>query len=416
MKTPHAKKSVIIIALIFSIITLINTAFAVEIQAKEIYVYFDSVHVCINGNMVEMNTLSYNGTVYLEARRFSENLVVDVSWNYYEQRVDIKNTPVLPERKTGEKIELEPKKLEAKDIWVEFGVTVYFNEEPINCVDATGAQAPPFIWNGVTYLPVRSIVDTMGYSIGWDETTRTVFVGEVLDPMPVLKPVPVEESLVETIVYGNSEMGRELIAYRIKGLGANDKTVFMVYTQHGFEDSHWRSGESLRVSAMEVKNHFEMHPEDLADFQLILVPVANPDGLYDGVNNYYADKDGAFGRCTSTGVDMNRDWRDARFWAVETRALRDLVVSYKDTTHMLVDFHGYLNGFYGDPLIGAEFAKEFGFNDRTYIGYAASSGYLMGYAKESIGIPHCALIEYKDIWSVDTAKTVKAMKALFEKI
>jgi len=393
-----------------------GTAFADALQTEEIFVYFDTVYVCVNGNMMEINTLSYNDTTYGEVRRFGENLGVEVLWDGDEKRAVLNSVPVLPAYKGGEMIELSPKVLEGKRILASFGVDVYFDGEPVDCVNASGGAAPPFILDGITYLPFRAIVESFGYSVNWDSATRTMFIGELPDPMPILKAEASAEPIAETIVYGYSEMGRELVAYRIQGRGNNSKTVFMIYTQHGFEDNNWRSGEHLRASAMRIKEHFELYPEGLLDYQLVIVPVANPDGLYDGINNLYSDKKGAFGRCTFTGVDMNRDWKVGRFKAPETRALHDLIVSYLDSACMLIDFHGYYNQVYGDTAIGNEFRYEFGFKDMYARGYSAGSGYLIGYAKESFGIPHCSLIEFKDGGSVDSDKTLAVMKKLFTMI
>ena len=41
------------------------------------------------------------------------------------------------------------------------------------------ASAEPFIYNGVTYLPVRAVGETLGKEVSWDSSTNTIYLGDV---------------------------------------------------------------------------------------------------------------------------------------------------------------------------------------------------------------------------------------------
>ena len=218
------------------------------------------------------------------------------------------------------------------------------------------------------------------------------------------------------VVFGKSVMGRDLYAYQIDGKGRNDKLAFAIFTQHGWEDDFPRDGQALVDCAERLAIYYRDNPEQLHDFRLIIIPLLNPDGLIDGVNAERDDGKEPFGRCTAAGVDLNRDWGAGRFKAIESRSLLNYINSFTEEKIMLLDFHGYLDGYYGSPVIGAEFATQFDMEDRISLGYFAKFGYLMGYASETLGIPHVALIEFKDAWSADSVKTSEALNRLFKKL
>jgi len=44
--------------------------------------------------------------------------------------------------------------------------------------DATGKVVEPFILDGTTYLPVRAVANALGKEVSWDNTTKTVYLGE----------------------------------------------------------------------------------------------------------------------------------------------------------------------------------------------------------------------------------------------
>ena len=44
--------------------------------------------------------------------------------------------------------------------------------------DADGSDLYPIIYNDRTYLPVRAVAEALGIKVNWDESTRTVILGE----------------------------------------------------------------------------------------------------------------------------------------------------------------------------------------------------------------------------------------------
>lgn len=171
----------------------------------------------------------------------------------------------------------------------------------------------------------------------------------------------------QRMVYGYSELGRELVCYRI-GDDQAARSMLMIFGVHGFEDSFSQDAIVLHVIADEITIHYAAQPDLLQDFCLYIIPTANPDGLIDGVS-----QDG-FGRCNANGLDINRDfpvnWRkrtesrnrtgDAPFSTAEARAIRDLVEQVAPT--YAIDVHGWINAAYGDGRMARVFAKPFGFS------------------------------------------------------
>lgn len=182
----------------------------------------------------------------------------------------------------------------------------------------------------------------------------------------------------EAIIYGQSELGRDLVCYRVGDADAA-QSLLIVFGLHGFEDSYDHDGEVLRLIAESVLSHYAAEPGALGGFSLYVVPSANPDGLIDGVT-----KDG-FGRCNANGLDVNRDfpvgWQkrtgarnctgDAPFSTAEARAIRDLTLAIAPT--YAIDVHGWIHASYGSGKMAKTFAKPFGFTVKQ----ASSGGMLM---------------------------------------
>ncbi len=147
--------------------------------------------------------------------------------------------------------------------------------------------------------------------------------------------------------YGVSCLGRDLVCLCLTA-GEWERTVLLNFEIHGFEDAYDRDGQLLVDLAESVAEHFSAQPELLSGCRLLLIPSANPDGLAEGTTNQ------GFGRCNAQGIDLNRDfdashvvYTDSRnatpapFSAVESRAMRDLVLSC--SPDVVMDMHGWEN-------------------------------------------------------------------------
>lgn len=175
-----------------------------------------------------------------------------------------------------------------------------------------------------------------------------------------------ESGCCRELVFGHSELGRELVCHVIGDEDA-EQSLLMIFGVHGFEDSFDHDGEVLKMIAEQVIQHYTDNADELGNFCLYVVPSANPDGMIDGTS-----KDG-FGRCNANGLDVNRDfpvgWRmrtEARnktgkepFSTAEARAIRDLVEQIHPTYAM--DIHGWISASYGDGRMAKTFARTFGF-------------------------------------------------------
>lgn len=168
---------------------------------------------------------------------------------------------------------------------------------------------------------------------------------------------------VTEIVYGQSEMGRDLVCTIIEPEHF-DRTVLANFAIHGFEDDYDHDGQELVDTAELVIDHFR-DAEDMHACRLMIVSCANPDGLINGTTN------NGFGRCNANGVDLNRDFDAAHvamtnarnytlypFSASESRALRDLVNTYHPS--IVLDCHGWLNYTIGDSELAKVFYEEMG--------------------------------------------------------
>lgn len=55
-------------------------------------------------------------------------------------------------------------------------IKLNINGMQITPKDVTGRVVEPFTYQGTTYLPVRAVGEAVGYTVSWDQTTKTVFM------------------------------------------------------------------------------------------------------------------------------------------------------------------------------------------------------------------------------------------------
>ena len=175
----------------------------------------------------------------------------------------------------------------------------------------------------------------------------------------------------EAFVFGQSEMGRDLVCVQLGDKGA-EQAMLMTFAVHGFEDAYDHDGELLVQIADGLIAYYQAHPDSLNGHALYIVPCVNPDGLADGTT-----KDG-FGRANASGVDINRDfpaewkrYKNARnrtgeepFASAEARALRDLTEMIQPAWG--VDVHGWIECVYGTRELAQPFMDAFGVDHAKY--------------------------------------------------
>lgn len=216
-----------------------------------------------------------------------------------------------------------------------------------------------------------------------------------------------------SFVYGQSENGRDLTCYQICG-SSFQRTVLLNFAIHGYEDEYDADGQVLVDLANALIGHYAAS-DDMKECRLLIVPCANPDGLYDGNTN------NGFGRCNAKGVDLNRDfdanykaYSSARnytpyaFSAAESRALRDLCLEYDPD--VVIDFHGWLDETIGDSELAEVFYQEMGLTH--YVGFTSTNcaGYFSNWAHQNgaLGL----LVEFTASNAVDKSGLLAAVDRL----
>lgn len=63
--------------------------------------------------------------------------------------------------------------------------SIVIDGESLQCSDVNGVPIEPFVFEGTTYAPVRAVAEAFDITVGWDQETKTVFLGKK-DGSPVL--------------------------------------------------------------------------------------------------------------------------------------------------------------------------------------------------------------------------------------
>lgn len=311
----------------------------------------------------------------------------------------------------------------------------------------------PFLSDtGTLLIPIAAVAGYFNDQVIWNEDNQALVIcdgdREIGDLAPWLigliwekdsRSLSEKSVHVETGVYGQSGKGRNLTYTSIYQADFT-KTIVLVFEQHGFEDEYDRDGQVLVDTANGLIEKLTQGAVDLGGCRLVIVSSANPDGLAEGYTN------NGPGRCTIVGtVDMNRDWptsnyipnSTARYYSMsplscnETLNLKNLIIAMDPT--VLIDFHGWLNGTYGDSQLADIFYSEMSLplktlfsqsqgleaNNTTYltadeivesyaVGLIGFSGYLAGWGKEQ-GY-RSALVEFASPNQADVNKLTNAIE------
>lgn len=267
-----------------------------------------------------------------------------------------------------------------------------------------------------------------GAVLAWKKFKVTV--PELQSQQPVNQSItePTErpsEPVFAKQVYGYSGEQRELELYRISSSSNPDKKLLCVFALHGFEDAFYRDGRLLTDTAHYLTAYFKEHSQELHDYELLVVPAANPDGATLGITC------NGPGRCQmSLGIDMNMDFDylfkprsnprnltgSRPFASPEARALRDLVLTEKPD--IVIDFHGWVNSADGDRQIAAIFNRLMGLSLNSNAG-SIKAGYFSGWAGQ---YARSVLVEYPDpftgrgAYDKKTEFPIDYKKDMFEKL
>lgn len=64
----------------------------------------------------------------------------------------------------------------AKQINVNYGISIEFNEQQMLLTDAAGNPVEPFVYNGTTYVPIRAVSNLFGADIGYDQQDNCAYI------------------------------------------------------------------------------------------------------------------------------------------------------------------------------------------------------------------------------------------------
>lgn len=224
--------------------------------------------------------------------------------------------------------------------------------------------------------------------------------------------------LLETIVFGQSGEGRDMIAYRI---GTGENVMILNFAIHGFED-HWAAdGAELVYLGQKVRASLEKEAErvDRLGWTVYVIPCANPDGVAAGWTN------NGPGRCTTTmldtagnliygmGIDLNRCFETgyrrhtsnrnyngtAPLQALEALRLKEFVIQHEGSgKNIHIDTHGWTQQILtSNPsgVLSQTFHRYFPCNSLNYLG---GDGYFTAYTR-SLGYDSCLFEFPRDVSS-----------------
>lgn len=112
----------------------------------------------------------YNDTTYLPLRSIGEIMGRNVNWDEKTKTITLSG-----ERDSyGNTSKKVSAKKENVEIEVRKDFTIIIDGTEYKFRDANGNRVYPILWEGSTYLPLRSIGEIMGSNVDWDDDTKTI--------------------------------------------------------------------------------------------------------------------------------------------------------------------------------------------------------------------------------------------------
>lgn len=112
----------------------------------------------------------YNDTTYLPLRAIGEIMGKTVNWNEAEKTVSLSGS------KSGSVTSPNRNGADAEDIQVQLrpDFKIIIDNQERTFKTANGKSIEPMLYNGSIYLPLRSIGEIMGKTVGWDNDNKVV--------------------------------------------------------------------------------------------------------------------------------------------------------------------------------------------------------------------------------------------------
>jgi len=129
-----------------------------------------------NANGEDAMVFVYDGTTYAPLRALAEAFGLAVGYDEIKNMATVNNSN-SPGNITSNIIPQEIIK-EKKSINIETGIKILVNNEEYKPKNAAGADAMVFVYEGTTYAPLRSLAETYGLKVGYDDKKMMVTVDE----------------------------------------------------------------------------------------------------------------------------------------------------------------------------------------------------------------------------------------------
>ncbi|QAT41929.1 copper amine oxidase N-terminal domain-containing protein [Aminipila luticellarii] len=172
-------------ALPTKVIAYVKPEFAVQLNQK-LQIFKD-----VKGQRVY--PIVYNGNTYLPVRAISAMMDEDVQWDNYSKTVYIGKTLNNPNKSKVKKNDenkgaaqsVEPSdylkptwKSAQATVQIRPDITIMYDFEIQKFKDISGNRIYPLVYEGSTYLPIRSVSELMNEEIQWDDLNKTVVIGQ----------------------------------------------------------------------------------------------------------------------------------------------------------------------------------------------------------------------------------------------
>ncbi len=184
-----------------------STSAELSLKPTKIDVYVSpDIAVTLNGEYLQFSDekggivypIIYKGSTYLPVRAIATLMGEPVEWINSAKMVMIGKTLSEPDNKKSNKNSIDTNSsfvttVDYRIAWPQYigeaylkpDVTIMYYFEAQTFKNVVGDTVYPIIYNGSTYLPLRSIAELVGIDIGWENSTRTVFMEYEEEPEPV---------------------------------------------------------------------------------------------------------------------------------------------------------------------------------------------------------------------------------------
>lgn len=127
----------------------------------------------------EVDVFIYKGTTYVPVRALTKVLGATIEWDSINRHVLISVTG--KEKLTHDGIAQTEKTQSNATISVDTSIKIFVNGEAWTPTDANGKEVSPMLSGGTTYVPLRAIAEMLNIKVGWEQSTKTVLLGDSTD-------------------------------------------------------------------------------------------------------------------------------------------------------------------------------------------------------------------------------------------